>query len=309
LGNIKYVVNNARYVSINQIRLSDVCKSINLSKNDIKRPYCQLVFNDLNERVNFLLIFASINFAFWGSNLQYRRKGLNHLGSLAVMMGLYDRWKTISQLITTNQIEKFSASDFNHIIDKQPILLLQERVNLIKQTGHALFNKLNNSYLNLLEKVHYDISKIVTATIKLIPSFKDWSRYNGKTIIFNKRIQALISHLYYLAELKHKIHDINILTGLADYRLPQLFRHLGIIKYVKSLEQTVDKQIELKHNSPQEIEIRCFTLWIIELMKKQLLSITGNQYSAIQIDNYFWWISRNSHCIIQPHHRSISIYY
>ena len=309
LRNIKYVVNNAKYVSINQNQLVQVCKSIKLNNHNTNQPYHKLVFNNLNERINFLLMFASINFAFWGSGLKYQKKGFDQHGSLAFMMHLYDHFKTISQLITTDQINKFTASDLNHIIDNQQILLLQERVNLIKQTAHALFDKLNNSYLGLLEKVHFDINKIIASTIKIIPSFKDWSQYDDKTIKFDKRIQALISHLYNFTELKHKVHNINTLTGLADYRLPQIFRHLGILKYTKSLEQIIDKQIELKHNSMQEIEIRCFTLWIIELMKKQLLSITGNQYSAIQLDNYFWWISRNNHSIIHPHHRTISIYY
>jgi len=57
-------------------------------------------------------------------------------------------------------------------------------------------------------------------------------------------------------------------TAFADYKLPQVLQHVGILQYSPSLEHKVDNGIFLEAGSPEELEIRENTIWAVELIKR-----------------------------------------
>ena len=49
------------------------------------------------------------------------------------------------------------------------------------------------------------------------------------------------------------LNNAEKLTMFADYRIPQILRHYGIIEYEQSLKNKIDNRIELLPNSIEEV--------------------------------------------------------
>lgn len=67
-------------------------------------------------------------------------------------------------------------------------------------------------------------------------------------------------------EFKNK-HE---LTMFADYRVPQILRHLGILVYGQELAQKVDSETELPYSSPEEVQIRAATVLAVQKIMDQI---------------------------------------
>ncbi len=98
------------------------------------------------------------------------------------------------------------------------------------------------------------------------------------------------------------------MVGCADYKIPQVLRHLGILEYSKDLAYFVDNKKEIEHDSEMEIEIRANMLYVIELIKEKLQQ-NGINMNSIKIDNALWLLSKNKEFKDKPHHLTKTIYY
>ena len=56
----------------------------------------------------------------------------------------------------------------------------------------------------------------------------------------------------------------------ADYRVPQILRHLKILEYSDHLAKIVDTNIEMAYSSAEEIEIRAATVIAVDLIMDQI---------------------------------------
>jgi hypothetical protein len=50
-----------------------------------------------------------------------------------------------------------------------------------------------------------------------------------------------------------EFHDIEKLTMFADYRVPQILYHLGVLEYSKELQQMIEKGALLEHGGVYEV--------------------------------------------------------
>ena len=138
--------------------------------------------------------------------------------------------------------------------------------------------------------------------------FDDSSIYKGKRIEFNKRATLLVNDLYYMSSTIHNnLKNVNNLTGCADYGIPRTLRTYGILEYSEELSNIVDNEIELKHDSNMEIEIRANMLYVLELIKEKLEN-EGIKINSIELDNVIWHISRKKKNVGSCHH-TITIFY
>ncbi len=144
--------------------------------------------------------------------------------------------------------------------------------------------------------------------IKNFLNFRDISMYKGKEIYFFKRANLLVGDLLAnIPQIKENIQDNNLLA-CADYKIPQVLRHLGILEYREDLANLVDSQKEIRHDKEEEIEIRACMLYAIELIKKELEQ--KNIYlNSSEIDNALWLLSKNPNFKGKPHHLTRTIYY
>ncbi len=99
------------------------------------------------------------------------------------------------------------------------------------------------------------------------------------------------------------------LTGFADYKLPQLLRHKGILIYDAVLTDKIDSTRELEAGSEEEIEIRAATLIAIEYIKRSLAKL-NILTTAAQIDAKLWLLSQDLNAAdVKPHHRCRTVFY
>jgi hypothetical protein len=100
---------------------------------------------------------------------------------------------------------------------------------------------------------------------------------------------------------------LNELTAFADYKLPQLLRNVGILRYAVPLAEKIDNQVPLAAGSEEEVEIRGNTVWAVELMGQELDAL-GLRLPSYQIDWMLWYASQDSKHM-KPYHRTRTIYY
>jgi hypothetical protein len=60
------------------------------------------------------------------------------------------------------------------------------------------------------------------------------------------------------------------LTTFADYRVPQILRHKGILEYAPTLADRVNRQFELARGSFEEVSIRAATVVAVEELVRVL---------------------------------------
>ena len=80
--------------------------------------------------------------------------------------------------------------------------------------------------------------------------------------------------------------DLTQITAFADYKLPQILRHMGLVTYDASLAEKVDNRFLLPPGSREEVEIRAATIWAVETFRRELAR-HGTDLMAYQLD---WWL-------------------
>ena len=98
------------------------------------------------------------------------------------------------------------------------------------------------------------------------------------------------------------------LTAFADYKLPQVLRHLGVLKYARDLDLKVDEEVLLNPGGPEEVEIRANTIWAVEGIRREL-ALGGQDLKAFEIDGILWNMGQQDRYRSKPYHKTITIYY
>ena len=139
-----------------------------------------------------------------------------------------------------------------------------------------LLENFDGKFTVFLEKNQFPADQLQAKIVEAFnPVFNDEWVYQNKLVKFNKRSQAVIESLHSIFEgnAPGNIPNIETLTALADYIIPNLLRNNGIIVYSDTLTDLIDRQIELQAGSEYEVEIRANTIWSVELVRQELLKL------------------------------------
>ena len=294
----KYVSNNSKYVKINEKSLNEFVSSIKqmqlvhwLSSS----PY-GLLEMPIDKIINFLLVYESINFSFWGNpkwTIDVENKKED--GSMALLYAILKYVKANDTTDFSNITkEEFSAMLKGNV----EIPLFEERYNIIKSVSKIVNEKMNGNFYNFIKNINND-NELFNTIINYFPIFKDERTYQGQRIYFYKLAQLLTSDILHIREIKENIKvDYSHLVGCADYKIPQVMRGLGILEYNKELASLVDNKEEIKENSEYEVEIRANMIVVIDMVKEKL----NNEFCAIDINDYIWGQARNKNIKLKPYH-------
>ena len=227
-------------------------------------------------------------------------------GSFGLFYAIEKAIKNGHNLLNIDYLENLTEKELNEILKgTTTIPMLKERYKIIKQLAKEL--KQSNNFENITNS-HTDI-ELLNNIINNFSNFRDISIYKGKEIYFFKRAILLVEDLSLnIDSLKENIKNIDNMIGCADYKIPQVLRHLGILEYSNSLAAIIDNKKELKHDSEMEIEIRANMLYAIELIKEKLHQ-KGINMNSLEIDNALWLLSKNKEYKEKPHHLTKTIYY
>ena len=294
----KYVSKNSKYVSINEEKLNQFIEKIENIKMEhwLSSSPFGLLELPVETIINFLLIYESIDFSFWGSPKWSIETDSDKLdGSIAL---LYALLKYVKKSKTTD-FSNVSQECFSNILKGNiEIPLLEERFKIIKEISTIVNEKMQGNFYQYIKHITSD-SELFETIIKYFPSFKDERTYNNQTIYFYKLAQLLTSDILHIREQKEKIKvDYTHLVGCADYKIPQILRGIGISNYDDELSKIVDNQIEIPTNSIYEVEIRANMLTVIDMINQKL----NHKYSSIDINDYLFMQKKNKNLTLKPYH-------
>ncbi|KKS37428.1 MAG: hypothetical protein A3G49_04315 [Candidatus Sungbacteria bacterium RIFCSPLOWO2_12_FULL_41_11] len=315
LESTKDILMKPRFVSIDK-------KSINKTANSILKRFQkgfseqQLEMGTTGNMENDLqLVFLenSVNFCFWPD------KGITKwevewpfgktIGGWYGLVSCFKR--ALAKSVPILNVEYLSslniddAKIFFRGINTVEIPLLKERIQNLRETGKILLENFDGKFINVLETSQFDAIKLVKLLQKNFPSFNDISSLDGKEVVFLKRAQICANDISYILKEKHKkIAGLEKLTAFADYKLPQILREFGVLRYNDALARAIDSLNKIPHDSREEIEIRAVTVWAVELLRQEIKIM-----SAGEIDNTLWFMSQEIQQSSKPYHRTRTIYY
>lgn len=292
-----YVSTNSKYVFIDYEKLDEYIKTIDFQKIKFwlsSNPY-NLFDMEFDKIINFLLIFDSIDYCFWGQP----KWTINTIegdkdGSDALLYALLKYVKALDKIDFTN----VSFEEFSNILKgNADIPFLQERYDTVVAICNVVNKKMEGNFSHYIKDINDDI-ELFNIIISNFRDFCDERKYNGKKIYFYKLAQLLTSDILHIKELLNGTKvDYSNLVGCADYKIPQTLRALGILKFHDELSKIIDDKQLISENSKYEVEIRANTITVIDYINSKL-----ENCCSIDINDYLFVSSKEVKAIAKPYH-------
>jgi hypothetical protein len=267
------------------------------------------------EMVSYILVLDSLNFCFWPESgedtweIQYKSRKVS--GYYALAASLKEAIDSGVPITKADYLAKLSLDTLKEILRGQGELqLLEQRHKILNELGRVLLEEYGGEAHKLVGTAGKSAINLARLLAEKLSSFQDVAQYLGHKVFFYKRAQILAADLYGAFDGTQwgGFVDIDELTAFADYKLPQVLRHLGILRYAQSLARKVDQKILLEQGSPEEVEIRANTIWAVELIRKELEGM-GKGLRAVEIDWILWNMGQHKEFKARPYHRTVTIFY
>lgn len=226
----------------------------------------------------YILVLDTVNFSFWGGSGS---------GYWQLAERLRDAFNAGDPLWEPARLRSLSASDMRALAGDLP--LLEERAAALRELGDAA-----DDLLSLIAPTAAETALGLAAQLR---SYADRP--------FFKRAQIVPADLW--GSGARAFPDIAALTCFADYKLPQILRHYGGLRYSERLARLVDGWTELAPGSPEEIEIRAATVVAVEELRAALAA-SGRDLYAVQVD-WLLWNRAQGLFPVRPYHRVRSVFY
>lgn len=317
LYSTKYVLENAKFVEINEKAIDKITKVLEkrLKKGLVEAEYGLGATGDFNKDVQLVFIEDVVNFCFWAEKDKAKwqvewPKGNIINGGWYGLKACFERALAEKvPILDAKYLANIKLKEVKHFFrssNATVIPLIEKRWENLLEAGKVLLKKYNGKFINVIENSNFDTINLVQEIYENFNSFKDIATYNGRKVYFLKRAQIVANDISYLSKFDKKgnLKNLDKLTAFADYKLLQMLREFDVLVYSKGLAQKVDNYVLIPAGCKEEIEIRAANIWAIELIRQQI-----PEFSAGQIDNALWLISQDQSKVEKPYHRTYTIYY
>lgn len=313
------VVIQGEHVWINNGRIEDL--ALNWSQENAALPpaipswYERYHFFDGTERsVNWILALDAMNFCFWAEKdqprwrVEYQGEWLN--GYMAEAASLTRAIEDDIPLWDARYLNELTGETLAHIFRGEgSIPLFEQRLHNAREVGRVLLEHYDGQFTNAIKEAEYDAVRLALLLAGRFSSFNDVALYRGRLARFFKRAQICVSDLAgaFKGAGWGALANLDQLTAFADYKVPQVLRHFGILSYDPELSQHIDDMKLLVEGSEEEIEIRAATIWACELLRQRLLQ-HDCPLTASAIDMRLWLFGQENG-EMRPYHRTRTQYY
>jgi hypothetical protein len=263
----------------------------------------------------WLFLLNTVNHCFWpdvGSppwTVEYNNEALSGYWALAASFKrAMEEGLNIHRATTLAELDSHTLA---HIFrGRGRIPLLEERAKNLRQAGRVLLDRFQGSFIHLLEEADGSARKLVDLLANEFSSFNDTANYDTGKVYFYKRAQLLVHDLWctFSGRSWGNFTDLENLTAFADYKLPQVLRHLAILQYQPELAERIQNLVQLPAGSVEEVEIRAATVWSVELLRQRLTHL-GFRVNSPQLDNWLWYLGQEDAYRALPYHRTRTIFY
>jgi len=324
--------NPCTYVKESTLRIIPSMEHVKIDKENLEKFVIDLLNNEnalkypkwseshfdsssvpLETLLRYIFTIDTLNYCFWPN------EGFEYY-SLA--KNLYETLKNKTNFFDIEYLVNIEPKQLKENVFKCDFNLINERARMIREVFSIIKYSYQGSCINFVKECNKDATKLVKKIVDEFCCFRDHAIYNGEQIFFYKRAQILVSDLYLayldIKELKKDNEENDIinftketisqLTMFADYRVPQILKAKGVLQYDKHLNDLINNKKEIPHGSKVEVEIGAATIQAVEQIKNQLKN-KGKNVMSIQVDVYLWEEGEKIKDTIEPHHRTLSIFY
>ncbi|MBQ2873219.1 MAG: hypothetical protein IJE89_04410 [Bacilli bacterium] len=298
----RFVVSKAKHVMINYDKANKLIDELLRFDNVhylTKVPYGVYDMSTKNI-VNFLLIYDSIDFSFWGNpKWTINTNGKDLDGGIALLHCIFNLFQDRDSIEVYQQLENMTFEEFKDILKGNiDIPLLEERYSIVTGIAEIVNKKMNGSFYDHIKDMNTD-QEIFNTILTNFSSFDDTRTYGGETIYFYKLAQLLTSDILHVIEIKEQIYvDYSNLLGCADYKIPQVMQGFGILEYDKELSSLLDTKTEIEENSEYEVEIRASMIVVINYIWEQI----NKSIDRIDINDFIWSKGQDKTKKYKPYH-------
>ena len=256
----------------------------------------------------FVLLLDALNFSFWGTprwRVSFEGAPLNGYWALAASLRqAIERGVPLTD--PTFLTREACAAELLRGVDDVVIPLLAERQAALREVGRGLLEACAGRFLACLHEAEWSAPVIVQRVAAAFPSFRDVTRYDGKPVPFYKRAQILVSDLSG-ALGGRRLRDLDVLTMFADYKVPQVLRQLGVLRYSDELTAALRRSELIVYGDRREVEIRAASVQAVEQIAA-LLAGRGRILAPYEIDWRLWTLGQELEMTL-PYHRTRSVFY
>ncbi len=313
LETCRFVAERSEKVRIDQKAVERFCRElvgqgIEVPPWDFRRHF----FDGTERTVNWLLVLDGLNFCFWPEprwEVEYGGERLR--GYFALAASLKRAVEEGVPILEAEHLRRISLSELAHIFrGRGEIPLLEERLRILREIGEVLGEEYGGRACALVERARKRAADLVRRLVEDFPSFRDEASYKGHLVRFYKRAQIFVADLYWSFGGKGwgDLAGMEELTVFADYKLPQVLREAGVLRYSPDLAKKVGGRVPLSAGSQEEVEIRANTVWAAELVRRSLAEM-GVSLRAFELDCILWHMSKREGFRARPHHRVLTTFY
>ncbi|MCB0075774.1 MAG: queuosine salvage family protein [Anaerolineales bacterium] len=293
----------ARFVHIDEAALAALAERIAASPHDVPPWDDDNHFRaGSSATAQYLLVLDGLNFCFWPApTWEYDR----------LARSLKETMLVAPHRFRAEALATATESDVRAMLgDADDIPLLSQRTALLNELGSVLAARWQGQASQLVAAAAHSAAELVRLVTAELPGFRDHAIYQGWPVYFYKRAQIFVGDLYgaFAGDDLGHFDDIDRLTMFADYRIPQLLRAEGVLRYNARLASIVDLCRELPSGSDLEIEIRGCTIHAVEGLRDRLHALDV-RLNALHLDWLLWNEGEQRRTAIAPAHCTRTIYY
>jgi len=312
----RIVANKSVHVWIDEKAVAELCKT--WIKEGVDPPPWDSFHHfegAPEDTIAYFFVLDALNFCFWPPpgkprwEIEYESRRFS--GYYALSISLKRAIGSGIPITKTDFLASITLEELKQVLrGKGELQLLKERVETLRELGQVLLDEYRGKVSTFLEAAENSAVALVSLVSEKLSSFRDVAMYDRDEIFFYKRAQILASDLYgaFNGAAQGHFIDTDKLTAFADYKLPQVLRHLGVLCYKPDLTRKVDHGVLLEGGSNEEVEIRSNTIWAVELIRQELQSL-GRRFRAFEIDGILWNMGQYDAFRAKPYHRTVSIFY
>lgn len=315
LTSTKHVLDQSKKVKIDPEVIRSLASGV--KKEDLRISEINLTKRrwTLDNLIQITFVFNTVNFCFWARKDEkkwtVKIDGEELDGSIALFRCIEKEVERNTGFLVGDELANLSRSQLRRVLaGNVEIPLFEERLKCLNEAGRVLEKKFGNSFTGVYKEADNDAIVLADLLVRHFSYFDDTAEYKGEKIGFYKRAQLnskMVSDVL-AARGEKELRNLDKLTAFADYKIPQILRNLGIIKYTKELADRIDAYKLIKKGSEDEIEIRVATIWAVELIGQEL----RKKYAfltASHIDNILWNMSQTKAKGEKPYHRTLTTAY
>ncbi len=232
-----------------------------------------IAIDNYKENIRYILGLHSINFQYWDVTPQHgylRYSNNGNIGAIASYEGYDKLYQSI--ILSNKKIDVINHEQMRNFFGN--ISNLHGRINILKESLNKVLFEL--AYEVLMNDVIKN-NLIDTTTAQKIADILPKS-YSDP---FLKKIQLALFETYELLKFKYPTLNVD-LTVAADYQIPKVLSHLGIITYNEDITNKILNRVLINEDSNEEMAIRASAIIACEEISNTHKLPTG------YVDKYLW---------------------